>query len=72
MSHLKIRRRELFVEKRESLATLNFFLKNPKEKMEIDIVEGRDPRTIDKLPVNNHFWKKIKCMKNNIKGPFGH
>ena len=40
--------------------------------MEIDIVEGRDPRTIDKLPVNNHFWKKIKCMKNNIKGPFGH
>ena len=31
--------------------------------MEIDIVEGRDPRTIDKLSVNNHFQTKNKKYK---------
>jgi len=39
--------------------------------MEIDIVEGRDPRTINKLSVNNYFWENIKSMKNYIKDRFG-
>ena len=34
VSHLLIRRRELFVEKRESLATLNFFLPFKKPERE--------------------------------------
>ena len=39
--------------------------------MEIDIVEGRDPRTIDKLSINNHYKKNIKSIKNYKKKRFG-